>query len=32
VEYGEYEAFIAINTFRLLEGVFPPRILGYGVE
>jgi hypothetical protein len=32
VEYGEYEASIAINTIGLLERDLPARILGYVVE
>jgi hypothetical protein len=32
VEYGEYEASIAINGLGLLEGDLPSRILGYVIE
>ena len=32
VEYGEYEASITINSFALLEGDLPSRVLGYVIE
>jgi len=32
VEYGEFEASVAINNLGLMEGDLPARILGYVVE
>ena len=32
VEYGEYEASVAINSLVLLEGDLPSRVPGYVVE
>jgi hypothetical protein len=32
VEYGEYEASVAISNLALIEGDLPSRILGYVVE
>jgi hypothetical protein len=32
VEYGGYEASIAINGFGMMEGDLPSRILGFVIE